>query len=672
MKDKLINSYLNHFVRQHNRSDLSEAEAFERFINYYLLSKEYPEPFDFEDITVGGDGGDSGIDGIAVVVNEHLVSSAEAIRHCERNLHRLDVKFIFIQTKTTPSFDEGAIGSFLSSVRRFFVGTPTRFIKQAIIDRMTLKDYIYEQLVHMERNPTCMLYYVTTGRWTDEARLRQRIDEGVADLQRTELFSNVAFFPIGATQIHNICKEANNKTVKQLRFERRTTLPHIDKVKEAYIGIVPCVDYLNLICDSQGNLQRSLFYDNVRDFLGNNVVNSDIQDTIRDSAQASRFALLNNGITIVAKDVKATGDIVTLTNFQIVNGCQTSHVLYRNKESLTITNNMYIPLKLISTYDPDVTALIIQGTNSQTVIPRRALISMLPFHKKLEDFYSVYGRETSDCLYYERRTRQYENTPALHNDQIVTISDQLKCFVAMFLNEPHSSTCKYPQQLLDTNERTVFQELHNPYPYYISAYAYYTLRQLVNQKQLSRSMSQFTYHILMIFRLQEEKHNLPLLNHRKIEEYCDHLYGILADRTQAVRSFEKAIATIRKALSAKDYYPKNPTALEGFTRELLLLTKGGAEVPGASVGRERGTVKSFSDVKGYGFIQGQRSGEVFVHYSDIRGKGFRWLEPTQCVEFAVLNSNKGRPEAKDVEIIKRRPEVVTPPMSTNIKKHPDG
>ena len=75
MKDKLINAYLNHFIRQHNRSDLSEADAFERFVNYYLLSKEYPEPFDFEDITVGGDGGDSGIDGIAVVVNEHLVSS---------------------------------------------------------------------------------------------------------------------------------------------------------------------------------------------------------------------------------------------------------------------------------------------------------------------------------------------------------------------------------------------------------------------------------------------------------------------------------------------------------------------------------------------------------------------------------------------------------------------
>ena len=580
----------------------------------------------------------------------------EAIRHCEHNLHRLDVKFIFIQTKTTPSFDGGDIGSFLSSVRRFFASKPHPSIKQAIIDRMTLKDYIYEQLVHMDKNPTCTLYYVTTGTWTDQIKLRQRVDEGVADLQQTNLFSNVDFVPIGATQIHNLCRETDTKTVKQLRFERRATLPDIDKVKEAYIGIVRCVDYLNLICDAKGNLQRSLFYDNVRDFLGHNMVNSEIQDTIRDSAQASRFALLNNGITIVAKDVKTTGDIVTLTNFQIVNGCQTSHVLYRNRESFTTTNNMYIPLKLISTYDPDVTALIIQGTNRQTVIHRRALISILPFHQKLEEFYSVYSKETSDRLYYERRNKQYDNEPTINKDQIVAISDQLKCFVAMFLNEPHSSTCKYPQQLLDTNERNVFQELHNPYPYYISAYAYYTLRQLINQQKLSRSMSQFTYHILMIFRLQEEKYNLPLLNHRNIEKYCDHLFDILADRTQAVRSFEKASATIRKALSAKDYYPKNPKTLEDFTRELLLLTKGGAEVPAVSVGRERGTVKSFSDVKGYGFIQGQKSGEVFVHYSDIRGKGFRWLEPKQCVEFAVLNSNRGRPEAKDVEMINTDPK----------------
>jgi CspA family cold shock protein len=144
----------------------------------------------------------------------------------------------------------------------------------------------------------------------------------------------------------------------------------------------------------------------------------------------------------------------------------------------------------------------------------------------------------------------------------------------------------------------------------------------------------------MLFRLQEEKYNLPPLNHRKIEEYCDHLFGVLADRTKALRSFKKAAETIGSALNAKDYYPKNPKALEVFTRALILLTKGGGEVPAASAERERDTVKSFSDVKGYGFIQGQRSGEVFVHYSDIRGRGYRWLETKQCVEFAALNTKR--------------------------------
>jgi len=62
----------------------------------------------------------------------------------------------------------------------------------------------------------------------------------------------------------------------------------------------------------------------------------------------------------------------------------------------------------------------------------------------------------------------------------------------------------------------------------------------------------------------------------------------------------------------------------------------------------QGTVKWFSRVKGYGFIQPDgESEDVFVHYSAITGEGFRNLEKGDRVEFAVEDTPKG-PQAVDV------------------------
>ena len=63
--------------------------------------------------------------------------------------------------------------------------------------------------------------------------------------------------------------------------------------------------------------------------------------------------------------------------------------------------------------------------------------------------------------------------------------------------------------------------------------------------------------------------------------------------------------------------------------------------------RETGTVKWFNGSKGYGFIQREGGEDVFVHYSQIRGQGFRNLEEGQRVEFNVEQGRKGL-QATDV------------------------
>jgi CspA family cold shock protein len=63
--------------------------------------------------------------------------------------------------------------------------------------------------------------------------------------------------------------------------------------------------------------------------------------------------------------------------------------------------------------------------------------------------------------------------------------------------------------------------------------------------------------------------------------------------------------------------------------------------------RIKGTVKWFNGTKGYGFIARDNGPDVFVHYSAIRGSGFRSLEEGQKVEFTVEQGPKGA-QASDV------------------------
>ena len=57
--------------------------------------------------------------------------------------------------------------------------------------------------------------------------------------------------------------------------------------------------------------------------------------------------------------------------------------------------------------------------------------------------------------------------------------------------------------------------------------------------------------------------------------------------------------------------------------------------------REVGIVKWFSDSKGYGFISRENGEDLFVHYTEITGEGFRTLDEGQRVEYSVEETEKG-------------------------------
>ena len=64
----------------------------------------------------------------------------------------------------------------------------------------------------------------------------------------------------------------------------------------------------------------------------------------------------------------------------------------------------------------------------------------------------------------------------------------------------------------------------------------------------------------------------------------------------------------------------------------------------------KGTVKWFSNQKGYGFITPENGKDVFVHHSAIQGEGYKSLEEGQAVEFTIENGPKGEQATNVVKL----------------------
>jgi cold shock CspA family protein len=275
-----------------------------------------------------------------------------------------------------------------------------------------------------------------------------------------------------------------------------------------------------------------------------------------------------------------------------------------------------------------------------------AFESLAPFQKKLEEYYLALGRQHAESLYYERRSKQYDHL-VIRKERIVTLPAQVKCFVAMFLNEPQS-THRYYGELLSSYRNRLFSEAHSPAPYYVSGLALATLERFFCDNQLPRAWRPRKFQILMVYRLQNEPTDLPVLNSRAIDAYCEKFVKRLDDSNEVEANFRRAgklVDSVRDKLPA---WREPPERTKAFTTALVEAASKEQHTSAATTTQHTGVVRRFSDIRGWGFIRNDSdAADVFVHYSGISGDGYRSLQEGQRVQFTLIESPRGS-QAVDV------------------------
>lgn len=553
--DRITIKLVEDFLILQDISSQGIEKDFELFANYCAFSKEYNRTFDARTVTIGA-GSDTGIDGIGIIVNGYLVDDTEEVSDLLEQNGYIEVTYIFVQAKTSSSFDSKEIGAFCFGVKDFFSENPGLIRNDDITKFAEISDFVLNHAANFKEDPKCRMYYVTTGRWNDDPNHLAIINATKNDLETYNIFEEIDFYPVGATELSKLYRQTKNPNAAEFIFSEKVTLPETKGINEAYYGIVPFSEFRKILIDENDNI-RSIFDDNVRDFQGaENPVNSKISSTL-ESENSERFVVFNNGVTVVANSLKTSGNKFIISDFQIVNGCQTSNVLYQNRNNKNI-QSLYVPFRLIVTDDDSVKSQVTLATNSQTAIKTEQLAVLSDFQRNLELYYAA--TEGDGKLYYERRAKQYSNDSAVVKNRIITVANQIKSFSATFLQNPHLVTSFFGSiaKKLGSQGSTIFKEDHSYAPYYLSGLAFYKIDSLFRSGSIDGRYRKVKFHLLMVFRLLAEDEEVPPLNSpKKMEKYCGSIIQKLLDPQICNDLFKRATEILDESemdLSDKQHF----------------------------------------------------------------------------------------------------------------------
>lgn len=539
---RITKSLLDKFVKSYGLEQHNESSQFEMFVNAAIITSKTGGNFELEDITTGEK--DDGTDGIAVLIDEEPVFSeddASLIFNSNRKNH--DVEVVFIQSKRSESFDLGDFLKFKESILKFVENESYEAKDEIQNNAHSVFNISMNNALKITKGKLAFTArFITTGRYQEPKEFEDAKDKFIEVLDRLNYFSTIDVAFMGYAELNDLWVSTQSEIIAELSMFSNAALPTIDGIDEAYLVVVKAKEFVNnLLIANDGSMRLQVFEENVRAFLGiDNIVNQSISQTLNRKDAATRFPVLNNGITVVSPDVRVQGNTLYLKDFQIVNGCQTSNVLYENRDKLD--DSIMVSLKVVETKNEDVFSDLVRATNSQSKVEETQFYSLKPIVKRIESYFNTY-EDKEGRIYFERRHRQYvgEEVPAIRK---FSLNDATRCVTSLFLRKPELAY-RYRKRMYDAHADEIFSNETKEIIFYASCLALYRLHYHVANAYIPQNMRKYKWHIIVLVGAVIAGKKVPKLNSKGIESYCKKLIGVLSTSGRSnIKPFKRAVDII--------------------------------------------------------------------------------------------------------------------------------
>lgn len=533
----VIKAQLKEFSYKHSDESLTQSAFFEVFSIHAIdngLMGHSIDPFKahLEETEFG-------IDGISIILQGELCTDddqAETILSVGTN-H--SAEFHFFQSKTSENSDYGDVAKFLDAVIDFF--GDGKLAKSIQVEELrSCKDQIYSTPTN--KNPSIRCFYCTTGAGTISEPIQTLIDTNIRRMEEMSLFSSIDISIQGARPLQDGYRSATNTISGTFDFPGAITLPSHPSVDEAFIGVVSANELLKLAiipgeAQDDDRVNRAVFYDNIRDFNPESEINRAILTELNEGGEES-FVFKNNGVTVVAKDISRKGNTYKLEDYQIVNGCQTTNILFMARDLIQDVN---VPLRLIGSKDTDFVSTIIIGTNKQNEVKDDQFWALLPFMKDLEEY--CRSQPGDKKILIERRENQYRNVEA-ERTRIFKPAELIKAITATYLGQPNRAARDYRSVRKELRDQ-IFQPNHNVELYHMAAMCSYKFDFAIRNRRVDRSRNIYKFYALFAaFRDAWNGDNLLNQPRKRQGQVVKKVTSLLDNEERWIKHIEKVSAVL--------------------------------------------------------------------------------------------------------------------------------
>lgn len=480
---------VNEFVRAEKlRVDesMQDDRAFEYVTAQQILTQYQVDDSETMLGLVGG-GNDGGYDGIFIFANEALINGEDENSLDIPSRSKIDIHLI--QAKNQTGFKEVIIQNWKDSFRNLINSDKPdgKRYSQDIIEPFSLIRHLLSQTVVKRFEVTITFWAVSLAE-----EVHRNLEEQATELK--ELVSKIIPAKNVVTEVRFVTASDLYALIDQVPDEMYTLTGEKEPLtpdENSAILTVNLQDFSDFICDKHGNLNKTLFEANIRDYQGDVEVNKAIRQSLESSTDID-FWWLNNGITILADSVtRNMGNSITLTNPRIVNGLQTSNEIRRYRARNTGKETRRVLVKCVAATDQEVKAHIIQATNKQTSIPPSYLHSLESIHLQIERYFKSKG------LHYDRRKSSGKNN-GIPASEIISVPFLGQCLISTLLQQPNYARARPNQILKDQNKyEKIFNESIDLDAYLMLAKLAAYIRKYIKGGELTRGeQNDLIFHIL--------------------------------------------------------------------------------------------------------------------------------------------------------------------------------